>query len=80
MSVLPRTNVHIRKARVVPEDEPQFPEEAMPPLTDRDRDIFLAALANPRANEPFRQFVAKSERKLPRRAGSFSARNREAFP
>lgn len=41
------TEVRIRKARVIPEDELPFVEEAMAPLSDRDRDVFLALLDNP---------------------------------
>lgn len=41
------TEVRIRKARVVPEDEIRFEEEMIAPLSDRDRDYFLAMLENP---------------------------------
>jgi hypothetical protein len=41
------TELRIRKARVIPEDDLPFVEEAMPPLSDRDRDVFLALLDNP---------------------------------
>ncbi len=41
------TELRIRKARVIPEDDLPFVEEAMPPLSDRDRDVFLALLENP---------------------------------
>jgi hypothetical protein len=41
------TELRIRKARVIPEDELPFLEEAIAPLSDRDRDIFLALLDNP---------------------------------
>src|SRR5204863_10081981 len=41
------TELRIRKARVIPEDELPFIEEAMDPLSDRDRDVFLALLDNP---------------------------------
>jgi hypothetical protein len=41
------TEIRIRKARVVPEDEMPFWEENIPPLSDRDRDRFLALLDNP---------------------------------
>src|SRR5258708_31747692 len=41
------TEVRIRKARVIAEDDLPFVEEAMAPLSDRDRDIFLALLDNP---------------------------------
>lgn len=41
------TELRIRKAKVVPEDEVRFWEEAVPPLSDRDRDFFLKLLDNP---------------------------------
>ena len=34
------TEVRIRKARVIPEDEMRFTEEDRAPLSDRDRDRF----------------------------------------
>src|SRR5947209_20403182 len=41
------TELRIRKAHVIPEDDLPFVEEAMAPLSDRDRDVFLALLDNP---------------------------------
>jgi hypothetical protein len=41
------TEVRIRKARVIPEDEMRFSEEERSPLSDRDRDRFLDLLDNP---------------------------------
>jgi hypothetical protein len=41
------TELRIRKARVIPEDDLPFVEEAMTPLSDHDRDVFLALLDNP---------------------------------
>jgi hypothetical protein len=41
------TEVRIRKAKVLPEDELHFYEENRLPLSDGDRDIFLALLDNP---------------------------------
>jgi hypothetical protein len=41
------TEVRIRKARVIPEDELPFLEEAMAPLSASDRDVFLALLDSP---------------------------------
>jgi hypothetical protein len=41
------TELRIRKARVIPEDDLPFVEEASAPLSDRDRDVFLALLDNP---------------------------------
>jgi hypothetical protein len=46
------TEVRIRKARVMPEDEARFVEEGRTPLTDRDRDRFLALLDNPPRPKP----------------------------
>lgn len=37
------TELRIRKARVIPEDDLPFIEEAAAPLSDRDRDVFLAS-------------------------------------
>jgi hypothetical protein len=52
--------LRIRKARIVPESEPQFREESTEPLSDRDRDLFLALLENPpRANEYLKRAVAE---------------------
>ena len=42
------TELRIRKARVVPEDAYRFSEEVPRRLSDRDRDIFLSALADSR--------------------------------
>jgi uncharacterized protein (DUF1778 family) len=55
------TELRIRKAQVVPEDEYRFAEEAVvAPLSDRDRDRFLAMLDNPpAANEAFHRAAAK---------------------
>jgi uncharacterized protein (DUF1778 family) len=46
------TEVRVRRAKVVAEDELPFAEESATPLTDRDRDRFLALLANPPAPTP----------------------------
>lgn len=55
------TEVRIRKAKVVPEDEYRFVEESSPPLSDRDRDLFLKLLENPpKPNKALRQAFAKS--------------------
>lgn len=43
------TELRIRKARLVPEDELRFREESPAPLSDRDRDLFLALLDRPPA-------------------------------
>jgi hypothetical protein len=52
------TELRIRKARVIPEDELPFAEEAMGPLSDRDRDVFLELLENPPpANDALRRLL-----------------------
>jgi len=43
------TEVRIRKARVIPEEEVRFLEESRPPLSDRDREVFLKLLGKPRS-------------------------------
>ncbi|RUL87005.1 type II toxin -antitoxin system TacA 1-like antitoxin [Tautonia sociabilis] len=53
------TELRIRKAVVVPEDELRFAEESAAPLSDRDRDRFLTLLDNPPApNEALRRAAA----------------------
>lgn len=47
MEQVSETEVRIRKARVIPEDDIPFVEESMTPLSDRDRDLFLALLDDP---------------------------------
>jgi hypothetical protein len=55
------TELRIRKAQVVPEDELRFTEEAARPLSDRDRDRFLALLDHPpKANAALRRAAADS--------------------
>lgn len=50
------TEVRIRKALVIPEDEVRFYEEAAAPLSDRDRDRFLDLLDNPpKANDALKR-------------------------
>jgi hypothetical protein len=54
------TELRIRKARVIPEDEIGFVDELSVQLSDRDRDQFLELLANPPpANEALRRAAAK---------------------
>jgi Protein of unknown function (DUF1778) len=54
------TEVRVRKAKVVPEDELSFYETSFSPLSDRDRDAFLALLENPpEPNKAFRQAAAR---------------------
>lgn len=56
------TELRIRKARIIPEDELHFAEESRSPLSDRDRDLFLALLDNPPpANEALREAAAEYE-------------------
>jgi hypothetical protein len=58
------TELRIRKAQVVPEDEYRFPEEAVTPLSDRDRDHFLDLLDNPPpANRAFHRAAAKYKKR-----------------
>lgn len=57
------TEVRIRKARVIPEDELPFVEESMMPLSDRDRDLFLALLDNPPPpNEALKRLMEEERR------------------
>jgi hypothetical protein len=54
------TEIRIRKAVVIPEDEIRFAEEMRTPLSDRDRDIFLDMLDNPpEPTEALRRAFAK---------------------
>jgi hypothetical protein len=54
------TEIRIRKVRVVPEDELRFYEGSAVPLSDRDRDVFLALLDDPPPpNAAFRKAAAK---------------------
>lgn len=41
------TELRVRRAKVVAEDELAFVEESATPLSDRDRDRFLSLIANP---------------------------------
>jgi hypothetical protein len=53
------TEVRVRKAKVIPEDEVRLYGEAAPPLSDRDRDLFLKLLDRPPpANKAFRKAAA----------------------
>ncbi len=53
------TEVRIRKAKVIPEDELRFYEETVSPLSDRDRDLFLSLLDNPPpANDALKRAAA----------------------
>ena len=58
------TEIRIRKAKVIPEDELRFQEESSAPLSDRDRDIFLSMLDNPPApNRALRRAAARYKRR-----------------
>ncbi len=58
------TEVRIRKARVIPEDEMRFSEETRPPLSDRDRDRFLDLLDNPpRPSAALRRAAARHSKR-----------------
>lgn len=46
------TELRVRRARVVAEDELPFAEEVVAPLSDRDRDRFLKLLTSPPAPTP----------------------------
>lgn len=46
------TELRVRRARVVAEDELAFTEEISAPLSDRDRDRFLELLSNPPVPTP----------------------------
>ena len=54
------TELRIRRARVIPEDEILFREEAPLVLSDRDRDRFLEVLDNPpKPNAALRKAAAR---------------------
>jgi hypothetical protein len=56
------TELRIRKAVVIPEDEVRFYEESTPPLSDADRDRFLQLLDHPPAPSPALKRAAKRRR------------------
>ena len=54
------TELRVRRAKVVAEDELSFAEETVCPLSDRDRDQFLELLANPpEPNEALKAAAAR---------------------
>jgi hypothetical protein len=58
------TEIRIRKGRVIPEDEIPFWEENLPPLSERDRDLFLALLDSPPPpNKVLRRAAAKYKKR-----------------
>lgn len=46
------TELRVRKAKVIAEDELPFAEESATPLSSRDRDRFLSLMANPPTPTP----------------------------
>jgi uncharacterized protein (DUF1778 family) len=57
---LSETELRVRKARVVPEDEIRFREETALVLSDRDRDRFLELLDHPpKPNAALRRAAAR---------------------
>jgi hypothetical protein len=58
------TELRVRKARVIPEDEIRFSEELPIVLSGRDRDRFLRALDNPpKPNAALRRAAARHVKK-----------------
>jgi Protein of unknown function (DUF1778) len=56
--------LRIRKARVIPEDEPRFVEEAPIVLSDRDRQKFFQALDHPpKPNAALKRLMAGKAKK-----------------
>lgn len=54
------SEIRIRKAKVIPQDEEPFLEEHNPPLSNKDRDLFLSLLANPpKPNAALKKAVKK---------------------
>jgi Protein of unknown function (DUF1778) len=61
---LSETELRVRKAVVIPQDEIRFAEETAVPLSDRDRDRFLELLDNPpKANAALRRAAARRTRR-----------------
>lgn len=52
------TELRVRRAKVIAEDELAFAEESVVPLSNRDRDRFLSLIANPPAPTPALQQAA----------------------
>lgn len=46
------TELRVRRAKVIAEDELAFAEESAAPLSDRDRERFLSLIGNPPAPTP----------------------------
>jgi hypothetical protein len=61
---LSETEIRIRKAKVIPEDELPFAEETRPALSDADRDLVLSLLDNPpRANAKLTRAAERFKKK-----------------
>lgn len=57
------TELRIRKAQVIPEDELSFREAFATTLTDRDRDLFLNLVDQPpESNQALRKAVTRQKR------------------
>jgi hypothetical protein len=57
------TELRIRKAVVMPQDDVHFDEETATPLSDRDRDRFIKLLDDPpKANAAIRRATARNPR------------------
>jgi hypothetical protein len=58
------TELRIRKAVILPEDEVPFTEEQRPPLADPDRDFLLSLLAAPpKANRTLKKVARENRRR-----------------
>jgi uncharacterized protein (DUF1778 family) len=56
------TELRIRKAQVIPEDEIRFAEEVSTALSDRDRDLFLSLLDHPPPPTPALKKAARKHK------------------
>jgi hypothetical protein len=56
------TELRIRKAQVIPEDEIRFAEEVPTVLSDRDRDLFLSLLDHPPRPTPALKKAARKHK------------------
>jgi hypothetical protein len=56
------TELRIRKAQVIPEDEVHFAEESSTTLSDRDRDRFLSLLDSPPPANPALKKAARKHK------------------
>jgi hypothetical protein len=61
---LSETELRIRKAVILPEDEVPFTEERRSPLSDKDRDFLLSLLAAPpKPNAAFKRAAREQRRR-----------------